>query len=113
MAKSSFIEEETGKVDALLRSVTKATKYIYEHDVSDVTEKIAKYFDGTSKESVQTSLTNYKAINSWVKNMAMTESRFNRLQDIIESAGELSKRVAFDDIVLTKRADAIYNEIYL
>lgn len=113
MAKSSFIEEETGKVDALLRSVTKATKYIYEHDVSDVAEKIAKYFDGTSKESVQTSLTNYKAINSWVKNMAMTESRFNRLQDIIESAGELSKRVAFDDIVLTKRADAIYQEIYL
>ena len=113
MAKSSFIEKETGKIDALLRSVTKATKYIYEHDVSDVAEKIAKYFDGTSKESVQTSLTNYKAINSWVKNMAMTESRFNRLQDIIESAGELSKRVAFDDIVLTKRADEIYQEIYL
>lgn len=112
MAKSSFIEKESGKVDALLRSITKATKYIYEHDVDDVAEKISKYFDGTSKESVAVSLKNYKAINTWVPNMAMTESRFNRLQDIIENAGELKKRVAFSDIVLTERANEIYKEIY-
>lgn len=112
MAKSSFIEGESGKVDALLRSVTKATKYIYEHDVADVAGKIAKYFDGTSKDSIATSLGNYKAINTWVTNMAMTESRFNRLQDIIQSAGELERRVNFTDIVLTQRANEIYQEVY-
>ena len=112
MAKNSFIENEKGKVDAILRSVTKATKYIYEHSVDDVAEKIAKYFDATSKESVATSLANYKAINTWVKNMAMTESRFNRLQDIIQNAGELERRVDFADIVLTERANEIYQEVY-
>lgn len=112
MAKESFIEKESGKVDVLLRSVTKATKYIYEHDINDVADKIAKYFDATSKESVAVSLKNYKSINTWVKNMAMTESRFNRLQDIIQSAGELEKRVNFTDIVLTQRADEIYQEVY-
>lgn len=112
MAKSSFIEKESKKVDALLRSITKATKYIYEHSVDDVADKIAKYFDATGKESVATSLANYKAINTWVTNMAMTESRFNRLQDIIQSAGELERRVNFADIVLTERANAIYQEVY-
>lgn len=112
MAKKSFIEKESKKVDALLRSITKATKYIYEHSVDDVADKIAKYFDATGKESVATSLANYKAINTWVTNMAMTESRFNRLQDIIQSAGELERRVNFADIVLTERANAIYQEVY-
>ena len=112
MAKSSFIEKETGKVDAVLRSITKATKYIYEHDTADVADKIAKYFDSTSKESITVSLENYKAINKWVTNMAMTEARFNRLQDIIQSAGELERRVSFSDIVLTQRANEIYQEVY-
>ncbi|MDE6691441.1 MAG: ABC transporter substrate-binding protein, partial [Clostridia bacterium] len=112
MAKQSFIEKETGKVDAILRSVTKATKYIYEHDTATVADKIAKYFDNTSKESITVSLDNYKSINTWVTNMAMTESRFTRLQDIIQDAGELEKRVNFTDIVLTQRADEIYQEVY-
>ncbi len=112
MAKQSFIEKETGKVDAILRSITKATKYIYENDTSSVADKLVKYFDNTSKESITTSLENYKAINTWVKDMAMKESSFNRLQDIIENAGELEKRVAFTDIVLTERAHEIYQEVY-
>ncbi|MDE5765854.1 MAG: ABC transporter substrate-binding protein [Clostridia bacterium] len=112
MAKQSFIENEKDKVDAILRSVTKATKYIYENDTATVADKLVKYFDNTSKESISTSLANYKAINTWVKDMAMTESRFNRLQDIIENAGELEKRVSFADIVLTERAHEIYQEVY-
>lgn len=112
MAKQSFIDKETDKVDAILRSVTKATKYIYEHDTDDVAGKIAKYFDNTSIESISTSLANYKAINTWVTNMAMTENRFNRLQDIIQSAGELERRVSFNNIVLTQRANEIYQEVY-
>ncbi len=112
MAKQSFIEKETGKVDAILRSVTKATKYIYENDTETVADKIAKYFDNTSKESITVSLENYKAINTWVTNMAMKETAFNRLQDIIQNAGELEKRVSFGNIVLTERANTIYQEIY-
>ncbi|MDE7087267.1 MAG: ABC transporter substrate-binding protein [Clostridia bacterium] len=112
MAKDSFIDNNPGKINAILRSVTKATKYIYEHETSDVAKLITKYFTNTSEESVTTSLTNYKAINTWVKNMAMKETSFNRLQDIIETAGELSKRVDFEDIVLTEKANRIYREIY-
>ena len=112
MAKSSFINGEPEKVDALLRSVTKATKYIYSHGTSEVAQLISKYFE-TSLESLTVSLDNYKKINTWVENMAMKETSFNRLQDIIQSAGELEKRVPFKDIVLTERANEIYKEIYV
>ena len=112
MAKNSFIDKNPKKIDALLRAVTKATKYIYEHDVNEVSDLISKYFT-SAKESITVSLKNYKAIGAWVENMAMKESAFNRLQDVIESAGELKQRVKFADLVLTERANAIYKEVHV
>lgn len=112
MAKDSYIKANGEKIDALLRAVTKGIKYVYEHSSEDVAEHITKYFVNTTKESVKTSLDSYKEINAWVENMAMKESAFNRLQDIVEGAGQLSRRVAFDDIIITERAQKIYSEIY-
>ena len=44
--------------------------------------------------------------------MAMKETAFNKLQDVIELAGELEKRVEFKDLVITSTADNIYKEVY-
>ncbi len=112
IAKQSFIDDNGGKIEALLRAVTKATKYVYENDSATVASKIVSYFANTSEESIKVSLDNYKAINTWVTNMAMKETAFNRLQDIIENAGELSQRVKFSDLVLTETANKIYTEVY-
>ena len=44
--------------------------------------------------------------------MAMTESAFNNLQDVMENAGELKRRVALSDITDNSYAEKIYKEIY-
>jgi NitT/TauT family transport system substrate-binding protein len=112
MAKQSYIDKNPEKIDGLLRAVTKAVKYINATDSQTVAEKLTPYFDGTSLSSIKTSLDSYKAIDAWVTDMAMKSSSFDRLQDIIESAGELERRVNFSDLVLTERAHAIYEEVY-
>ena len=112
-AKKSFIDKNPEKIDAILRSVTKAVKYINENDAQTVAEKIATYFAGTSVSALKVSIENYKAIDAWVTDMAMKESALDRLQDIMESAGELTRRVKFDDVVLTERAHQIYTEVYV
>lgn len=111
-AKESFINKHPEKVDAILRSVTKAIKYINEHTPEDVAKKIAPYFDGTSVAALATSVKNYAAIDAWVTDMAMKEQAYNNLLDIIDNAGELERRLPFADLVLTKRAHEIYQEIY-
>lgn len=111
-AKQSFIDKNPEKIDAILRSVTKAVKYVNENTSADVAQKIAKYFDGTTVDALTTSIENYKNIDAWVTDMAMNESAFNRLQDIMENSGELEKRVNFADVILTERAHAIYLEVY-
>lgn len=112
MAKSSYIEKHGDKIESFLRAVTKATKYLMETDISIVAEKLKGYFDATSIESIEKSLQSYKDIDAWVDNMAMKESAFTRLQDVIELAGELERRVSFSDIVLTQTAQKVYNEVY-
>lgn len=112
MAKQSYIDGNGDKIDALLRAITKAIKYIDQTDSNTVAQKLVGYFEGTSLASIKTSIDSYKSIDAWVKNMAMQESAFNRLQDVIENAGELERRVKFSDLVITDRAQNIYNQIY-
>ena len=112
MAKSSYINKNPEKIEGLLRGITKAIKYLKQTDSATVAKLLVKYFDGTSEESLKTSVESYAKIDAWVDNMAMKESAFNNLQDIIESAGELKRRVSFDSVILTETAQKVYGEIY-
>ena len=60
---------------------------------------LVSYFPSTSEQSIATSLKSYKEIDAWQSDMTMTEQSFNRLQDIIESAGELPARADFNALV--------------
>lgn len=112
IAKQSYIDSNGDKIEGFLRAVTKATKYLLATDSATVANLLSPYFDGTSVSSIKTSIENYKAIDAWMTNMAMEESSFTYLQDIIDSAGELEKRVPFSSLVLTGTADKVYREIY-
>lgn len=112
IAKQSYIDSNPQKIEGFLRAVTKAVKYINENESSAVAALLVPYFDGTSEASLEISVDSYKAIDAWVTNMAMEESAFTRLQDIIESAGELERRVEFSELVLTDMAQAVYEQVY-
>ncbi len=112
MAKRSYIDANPDKIEGFLRAVTKAIKYVNETPSSTVAQQLVPYFDGTSVSSLEVSLDSYKAIDAWVTDMAMEEGAFNRLQDIIESAGELERRVEFGEMVLTDVAHAVYEQVY-
>ena len=111
-AKESYIKNNPEKIDGLLRAVTRAVKYVNETDSDTVAELLVPYFTGTGKESLKDSVDSYTSIDAWVTNMAMKESAFNKLQDVIELAGELEKRVDFSSLVVTEQADRIYKEVY-
>ncbi len=112
MAKKSWLEKNESTAKGFLRAMTKAIKYVMETDAATIAPYLKSAFDTTSEASIITSINSYKAIDSWVSNMAMTENALNRLQDIIDNAGELPKRVEFNKLVDNTYAQAVYNEIY-
>lgn len=112
IAKQSYIDSHKDKVEGLTRALTKAIKYINSADSATVAALLVPYFDGTGEASLKTSVESYKNIDAWVTNMAMKEEAFTKLQDVIDLAGELERRVAFSDVVNTEIADRIYREVY-
>ena len=112
IAKESWLEENEMVTKGFLRAITKAIKYVNETEESIVGEKLLPYFVGTSANSLTASVKRYKEIDAWVTNMAMTESSFTRLQDVIDNAGELARRVSFNELIETKYANAVYGEVY-
>ena len=112
MAKQSWLNKNKASAEGFLRAVTKAVKYINESPADTVAAYLSKHFEGITNEALAASVTRYKAIDAWRTELTMTESSFNRLQDIIENAGELTRRAKMLDLVNNTYAQSAYKTVY-
>ncbi|MBQ3596852.1 MAG: ABC transporter substrate-binding protein [Clostridia bacterium] len=96
---NSFLDKQPDTLKSFIKALKKAFEYLNTHSEKDVAESIVKQFPSTTIESIETSIKSYKNIDAWKTNMQATESSFNRLQDVMENAGELDKRISFNKLV--------------
>ena len=112
MAKNSWLEKNKDTTEGFLRAVTKAVKYVNENTPQTVAPYLTSYFEGTSETSIAASVQRYRDIDAWRTELTMTEASFTRLQDIIENAGELTRRAQLNELVNNTYAAKVYKEIY-
>lgn len=108
IAKQSYMTKNSETIDSFLKAMKKAYDYMKTASNEEVATAIVKQFPSISINLLAKSIESYKKINAWTPDMCMTESSFNRLQDIIENAGELESRVEFSKLVDNGRAAAIF-----
>lgn len=108
IALDSYINNNQETLKGFLRAIKKAYDFMNNNSERVVAEAIVKQFPSTSITSIETSIKSYKNINAWTKNLQATESSFNRLQDVMISAGELSSKVPFNKLVNNSLAKAIF-----
>ena len=108
LAKRSWLNKHEETVNGFLRAMLKAVEYAQTHEPEDIASYLFKQFPSTSYESITTSIKNYQKIDSWKTDMAMTEASFTRLQDIIQSAGELPARAEFAKMVDNSYVKEVY-----
>lgn len=109
MANESYISKNKDMVKGFLRAVLKGYNFIMTAPINEVVEALVPSFDTSTPESIKTCIENYKAIDAWVENPAMTLDAYNRLTTIMANAGELATSVDFETIV----DNTIANEVYL
>jgi NitT/TauT family transport system substrate-binding protein len=112
MAKNSWLEKNKDTAEGFLRAVTKAVKYVNETASETVAPYLSSYFEGISVDSLSASIERYREIDAWRNELSMTEDSFNRLQDIIDNAGELSRRANMNELVNNSLAQKVYGEVY-
>ncbi len=107
IAKRSWLEKNTETAKGFLRAMLRAVEYAETRTASDIAEKLTKHFPDTSAELLAASVENYRKIDAWATDLKMTEESFDRLQDIIEAAGELRYRVEFGLFVDNSYVDEV------
>ena len=107
MAKKSYIDKNGDKLQKFLECIYKATQYVMNTDNDVIAKVLAPQFVGTSESLISASLKNYKDNDTWMTTPAMTKASFDRLQDVMQNAGELDTRVGFYDVINNSIAEKI------
>ncbi len=108
MARKGYIEENSLTVERFLRAVYRGYRFLLTADVNEIAESLKPSFEGVSDASIITSIQSYIDCDAWVQSPAMTEVAFDRLQDIMISAGELDEKVEFSSVVDNTIATKVY-----
>ena len=96
IARRSWLDKHEDITEGFLRAMLKAIKYAQEEDSETIAGLLEGYFVGTSLDLLKVSVESYRGIDAWKSDMQMTEAGFNRLQDIIQAAGQLENRADFN-----------------
>lgn len=107
IALGSYIKNNGKTVESFLKALKKAHAFIDSNDEKTVAETIVKQFPSTTIYSIETSLKSYKKINAWKKDLIATKDSFDRLQNVMSNAGELSAKADFDKIVNNSIAEKL------
>lgn len=104
-AKGSYIEEHPDIIQHFTNALQKGMDYVNSHTPAEIAKIIAPQFPETDLETITTIVTRYHNQDTWKTDLIFEEESFDLLQDILDSAGELSKRALYDDLVITDFAE--------
>ena len=104
-AKKSYIAKNEELIQNFTDAIYKGQKWTQEHSAKEIAKLIKDFFPSTDVKMLENSIQRYKDIDAWNKTPVLTEEAFNKLQDVIEEAGELEKRADYEKVVNNKYAE--------
>lgn len=98
-AKKSYIENNQDVIEGFTKAIQKGLDYVHNNSSKDIASKILSEFPDTSLTDLEKIIDRYKNIDSWFKTTYINEDDFIHIEEIMENAKELSKRVPYDKLV--------------
>ena len=98
-ASNKLVKNDPELIQRFTNAVAKGQKWVAEHTPEEVAEAIAPYFTDTDISVLTNVVKRYKDIDAWNTDPIMKKESLERLEEVMEEAGELEKRVEFDKLV--------------
>lgn len=98
-AKKSYIAANSDLVQRFTNAVAKGQKWVEEHTPEEIAECVKEFFADTDVTLLASAVKSYKDIGAFATTPVMTEEAFNRLQEVIQRAGELDSPAPFDKLI--------------
>lgn len=101
-ARGSYIKENPEVIEAFTRALQKGLDYVNSHTPAEIAEVILPQFEGYTVEQLTVIVERYQVQDTWKENLVFEKEGFELLQDILDEAGELTKRAPYEDLVTTE-----------
>lgn len=98
-ARKSYLEENEANIKAFVNAIQKGLDYTHNHTAEEIANVILDYFPDTSLNDLITIVERYKSIDSWYKTTDIDEKSYNHVLEIIDNAGELTKKPPYKDLI--------------
>ena len=103
-AKASYMKENPEIIQKFTDALQKGMDYVQSHTPEEIAEVIAPQFKETDLETITAIVKRYYDQDTWKENLIFEKDSFELLQDILEDAGELTDRAAYENLVQTEYA---------
>ena len=97
----SYIEKNPELVQNFTNAIYEGMVWVQEHTSKEVAEAILPQFPDSDVEFLATVVQNYKDQDTWKPDLVLAEDGYNRMIDIIKTAGELEEGAPYDKVVIT------------
>ena len=106
-AKKSYIKNNSKIIEEFTKATYNGEQWVKEHTAREIAEKIQEFFPDTTLASLENSVQKYKDIDAWRDTPVLKESAFDKLQEIMSEAGELTTKAPYDKIVNNSFAEKV------
>ena len=109
-AKKSYIENNQETIQKFTNSIYQGQQWVKEHSAKEIAEVIQDFFPDTDIELLTTAIQTYKDIDAWNDTPVLKQESFDRLQEVMTLAGELSQTAPYEQIVNNEFANKAIQE---
>jgi NitT/TauT family transport system substrate-binding protein len=98
-AKKSYINNNKDIIQGFTNAVYKGQTWVKEHTAKEIAEKIQNFFPDTDLSMLESSIQRYKDIDAWNETPVLKQEAFEKLQTVMQEAGELTTKAPYETIV--------------
>ena len=106
-AKKSYIDENPDIIQGMTDAVYKGLVWTKEHSAEEIAKVVQSFFPDTDLDMLTNSIQRYKDIDAWNETPILKEEAFERLQTVMQGAGELETKAPYNVIVNNKFAEKV------
>ena len=103
-AQKSYMAENPELIQSFTNAIQKGMDYVQTHTPEEIAKVIQNQFPENDLETITAIVDRYALQDTWKTDLIFEEESFTHLQDILDSAGELSQPAPYEYLVTTEFA---------
>ncbi|MDI3281466.1 MAG: ABC transporter substrate-binding protein [Bacillota bacterium] len=109
--RKDYLLRHPETIQRFTNAIYRGQLWVQRHKAEEIVEVIAPFFPEADRDILRRSVERYQKVGAYQAHPLLTRESFERLQDIIQAAGELKERAPYDRLVITRFAQRAMERI--